>query len=257
MKTLVRVGVFYVIAFIFTIILAIIQQALGIATDKISLPQFGPGFAALVMIMLFRNDKVKFAITFKGIPPIKYLGAITIPIVVPVVLFLIYNQFISPLSVPPIDVTSFMIMLVGILLGAFGEELGWRGYAQNLLESRFNGLGAFLLVGVLWGLWHVGNFQNGPIYMLFFMFSTIGYSAVMAWLLKDTNYNVVLASLFHFAVNVGFYILQDASTDLRLIALNGVVWMGAAVAIVAFNRKDFLRSSGEISQTPLVEKKRL
>jgi hypothetical protein len=127
------------------------------------------------------------------------------------------------------------------LLGAFGEELGWRGYAQNLLETRLNGLVAFLLVGVLWGLWHVGNYQNGLIYMLFFVFSTIGYSAVMAWLLQGTNYNVVLASLFHFAVNVGYYILKDAHADIRLVALNGFVWMGAAVVIVALNRKDFLQ----------------
>jgi membrane protease YdiL (CAAX protease family) len=132
-------------------------------------------------------------------------------------------------------------MLGGMLLGAFGEELGWRGYLQSVLSSRLNGLIAFLLVGVLWGLWHVGNYQNGPTYMLFFVFSTIGYSAVMAWLLQGTNYNVVLACLFHFAVNAGFYLLKDALADFRLIALNGFVWMCAAAVIVALNRKDFLR----------------
>ena len=134
-----------------------------------------------------------------------------------------------------------MIMVGGMLLGAFGEELGWRGYAQNLVERHLNRLIAFLLVGILWGLWHVGNYQNGPIYMLFFVFSTIGYSAVMAWLLQGTNYNVVLACLFHFAVNAGFYMLKGALTDLRLIVLNGIVWIGAAVIIVALNGKDFLQ----------------
>jgi hypothetical protein len=77
--------------------------------------------------------------------------------------------------------------------------------------------------------------------MLFFVFSTIGYSAVMTWLLLGTNYNVVLACLFHFAVNAGVYILKDALADSRLIALNGFVWIGAAVFIVALNRKDFLQ----------------
>ena len=41
MKSLVRIGVFFGIAFVFTIVLAITQQALGIDADKISLPQFG------------------------------------------------------------------------------------------------------------------------------------------------------------------------------------------------------------------------
>jgi membrane protease YdiL (CAAX protease family) len=136
-------------------------------------------------------------------------------------------------------------MLGGMLAGAFGEELGWRGYLQSGLNRRLNGFFAFLLVGILWGLWHVGNYQNGPAYMLFFVFSTIGYSAVMAWLLQGTNYNVILACLFHFAVNAGFYMLINALTDLRLMALNGLVWMAAAVVIVVLNRKDFLRVRNE------------
>lgn len=247
MKTLVRTGVFYGIAFVFTFILAIVQQAWGFEADKISLPQFGPGFAAIVMIMVFRSDNVKITVTLKGIPFQKFLGAIGIPIVVPMILFLIYNQFINPLSIPPIHTPSLMIMLGGMLLGAFGEELGWRGYAQNMLERQLNGFIAFLLVGVLWGLWHVGNYQNGPTYMLFFVFSTIGYSAVMAWLLQGTNYNVVLAGLFHFAVNVGFYILTDALADIRLVALNGLVWMGAAVVIIILTRRNYLPHPKEIT----------
>lgn len=163
-----------------------------------------------------------------------------VPLVVPAVLFLAYSQFIAPLSIPPIDVASLAILLGGILLGAFGEELGWRGYAQNLLEREQNGFVAILVVGVLWGVWHIGNFQYGPAYVLFFIFSTIGYSAVLAWLLKGTRYNVILATLFHFGVNVGFYILQDARDDLRLVALNGLVWMGAALIIVVLDRQEFV-----------------
>jgi membrane protease YdiL (CAAX protease family) len=241
MKTLIRVGVFYGITFIFTIILAIVQQALSIDAEKIVLPQFGPGLAALAMVMVCRGDNVKFTMAFKGIPFLKYFGAIGLPIMVSIILFLIYRKFINPLSIPLANASSLAVMLGGMLLGAFGEELGWRSYLQSMLSRRLNGLIAFLLVGVLWGLWHVGNYQNGPTYMLFFVLSTIGYSAVMAWLLQGTNYNVVLACLFHFAVNAGFFMLKDALADIRLVALNGFVWMGAAVVVVAFNRKEFLR----------------
>jgi membrane protease YdiL (CAAX protease family) len=241
MKTLIRVGVFYGIAFLFTILLAVIQQSLGIDAGKIVLPQFGPGLAALVMVLLFRGDNVKFSTAVKGIPFPKYLGAIGIPIVVSIILFLIYSRFINPISIPLTNAASLIVMLGGMLLGAFGEELGWRGYLQSMVSGRVNGLVAFLLVGVLWGFWHVGNYANGPMHMLFFVFSTIGYSAVMAWLLQNTNYNVILAGLFHFAVNAGFFLLTDALADLRAIALNGCVWLGAAVVITVLNRKDFLR----------------
>lgn len=240
MKTLLRVVVFYGIAFVFTIILSVIQQTLGIDANKIVLPQFGPGLAALLMLVLFRRDQLKLALTFKGIPFLKYLGAVGIPIAVACLLFLVYRQFFGSLSVPRLDIASLSLMLGGMLLGAFGEELGWRGYLQNLLDKRSNGLIAFLVVGILWGLWHVGNYQNGSNYMLFFVFSTIGYSAVMGWLLRGTNYNVILASLFHFGVNAGYYLLKDGLTDLRLIVLNGLLWLGAALLITVLYRKEFL-----------------
>jgi membrane protease YdiL (CAAX protease family) len=179
-------------------------------------------------------------VSFQGIPLWKYLAAIGVPIGISIILFLIYNQFINPVTLLPVDASSLAMILVGMLVGAFGEELGWRGYLQKMLGARLNGLVAFIIVGVLWGLWHVGNYQNGAAYVLFFVLSTIGYSAVMAWLIQTAGYNVIPAALFHFAVNAGFYILKDALTDVRLIALNGIVWMGVAVIIVALNRKEFL-----------------
>ena len=158
MKTLIRVVVFYGVTFVFTIVLAILQQVSGIDAEKIVLPQFGPGLAAVIMIALFRRDDLKITIALNRISVLKYLGALGLPIVVSVILFLIYSQFIDPLSIPRTDAASFTIMLGGMLLGAFGEEVGWRGYLQSMLDRRLDGLVAFLLVGILWGLWHVGNY---------------------------------------------------------------------------------------------------
>lgn len=237
MKIFRKIGLFFVITFVLTILLSVVQQFLGIDPTQISLPQFGPGVAALVMLRLFRKDQVKLTLTLRDIHPLKYLVALVLPLVVPVILFLVYNQFVAPISIPSISGTAFLMMLVGIMLGAFGEELGWRGYAQNLLTRERNSIVAFLVVGVLWGVWHIGNFQNGPIFMLFFLFSTIGYSAVMGWLVQGANSNVVLPTLFHFSVNVGFFILQEAAADVRIAAMNGVVWLGAAVLVALRSKK--------------------
>ena len=37
---------------------------------------------------------------------------------------------------------------------AFGEEYGWRGYLTPKLAKRMGWVGASLVVGALWGLWH-------------------------------------------------------------------------------------------------------
>jgi membrane protease YdiL (CAAX protease family) len=245
MKTTIRVAVFYGVTFVFTIVLSIVQQVSGLNPGEIVLPQFGPGLAALVMLALFRKDGWKPAVSLGEIPLRRYLYVLGIPLATGILLFLAYRTFFGPVIVPSTDAASFAILLGGMLLGAFGEELGWRGYLQNLLDRRWNGIAASVLVGILWGLWHVGNYANGPEYMLFFLLFTIGCSAVMACVLRGTEYNVVLAGLFHFAVNAGFYLLKDVLADLRLIALVGIVWIGAAAIGVVSQRKFFLRHPGE------------
>ena len=42
-----------------------------------------------------------------------------------------------------------------VFLPFFGEEYGWRYYFQPLLQKRFGLRGGVLLLGVLWGLWHL------------------------------------------------------------------------------------------------------
>jgi uncharacterized protein len=243
LKILIRVAAFYGLTFVFTIILAVVQQLSGLDAEKIILPQFGPGVAAVVMIAWFRSDNLKITIAPKRVPFSKYVVAFGLPMLVSTLLFLIYSRLIHPLIISFPNTASFTLMVGGMLLGAFGEEVGWRSYLQNLLDKRLNGLAASLLVGILWGLWHVGNYQNGVLYMLFFTLSTIGYSVTMAWLFRDDDYNVILAGLFHFAVSLGFFMLKDALADPRLMALNGLVWIGIAAPIVLFRRKDLLRAS--------------
>ena len=240
MKTAGRVALFYILAFVLLAILGGAQLLLKIDFG-ISFIQFAPGLAALLMLALFKKDNVRLTIAVTGRQTLKYIGAIGIPVLVSGALVLSYSQFIGPLSIQPISGISLLIFLGGTLLGAFGEELGWRGYLQRIVEGKLNVLTASLLVGVLWGLWHVMNYQYGPIYLLFFVLFTCACSVIIAWLLKGTDYNVVIAGLFHFTVNVGVYILlREVYTDLRLMLLMGLVWVVVATVIVVLNREYFL-----------------
>jgi membrane protease YdiL (CAAX protease family) len=50
--------------------------------------------------------------------------------------------------------SGFVPVLLLLLLAATFEELGWRGYAFDSLQSRYNYLTASIIFSLLWSLWH-------------------------------------------------------------------------------------------------------
>jgi uncharacterized protein len=67
---------------------------------------------------------------------------------------------ISPIFLPAIATTAdkASLLLSGIsmgLVGGFVEELGWTGFAIPKLRVRHSVLATGLVVGVLWGAWHL------------------------------------------------------------------------------------------------------
>ena len=58
----------------------------------------------------------------------------------------------------PLTYTTLFTLLVLFFLtytGFFGEEYGWRYFFQPLLQKRFGPKGGVILLGILWGLWHL------------------------------------------------------------------------------------------------------
>lgn len=73
----------------------------------------------------------------------------------------------------------FVIMLLNLPLSFFlaytaffGEEYGWRGFLQPLLQKRFGLRGGIVVLGVAWGLWHL------PINIFFYSPDTWGLSVL-------------------------------------------------------------------------------
>jgi membrane protease YdiL (CAAX protease family) len=99
------------------------------------------------------------------------------------------------------------LLLNQLMLGPLGEELGWRGFALPRLLQRFTPLVASLLVGAIWGIWHlpaffVSGLPQAGVSIPVFLFGALCMSILATWIFQHTGGSVLSVVLFHYMANV-------------------------------------------------------
>ncbi|MEU6352809.1 CPBP family intramembrane glutamic endopeptidase [Streptomyces sp. NPDC047072] len=105
-------------------------------------------------------------------------------------------------------------LLVQMVTTGLAEEPGWREFAMPRMQHRYGPLVATLVVGVLWGAWHLplfltdwGGGPHVPAYVpVEFIATTIAFSAVMTWVFNRSGESMPLVMLLHTGVNNYFSI---------------------------------------------------
>ncbi|GAA2818979.1 CPBP family glutamic-type intramembrane protease [Kribbella solani] len=228
-----RVVVFYLITMTFSGLLNALQSATGPSTDLIQLVQFAPALGVGVMYLLFRRT-TRVAARFTPAPvvvgrSILMIGIVTAAMLVSVLVHVVAGQTWRAESLP----FPFGVLVITMLIGAAGEELGWRAYLQPYLQTRFSVLRSSLIVGLLWGFWHIGGFANGIVFMLLFVVMATSMSVVMGAVLAGARRtNLVIATVMHAAVNLWLILLfTEEKGNLFPIAVLAVVWAITAYVV--------------------------
>tara|TARA_R110002073_G_scaffold15953_3_gene62136 strand:+ start:5059 stop:5898 length:840 start_codon:yes stop_codon:yes gene_type:complete len=89
-----------------------------------------------------------------------------------------------------------------------GEEIGWRGYLQEKIIDGFGSFKGILLLGLVWGIWHLpialqgSNFPNHPYIEAFITYPLVGMalSLIIAYL-GFNRYSIFIAVLLHTSNN--------------------------------------------------------
>jgi membrane protease YdiL (CAAX protease family) len=138
-------------------------------------------------------------------------------------------------------------LLVTLLLrGPLGEELGLRGFALPRLQARTDPVHASLVIGVLWGLWHLPVLVGRePLIVVVFLLLTVGLSFVFTWLFNGSGGSLVPVLLFHTFQNSeeAYERLVPAlvGTNWELVSTLSVLLLGFLVALVV--RRSVRRSN--------------
>ena len=147
-----RIVAFYALTLLFTMVLGGLQQEAGLLPGLTFLPQWGPGIAGLITMLIFRKrDRVRITFFSVGMPLRSYLWAFLLPLGFGLLAFVFALLFLGDPQPMPLTVTGVAMMVAG----AVGEEIGWRGYLHRRVAPHMNGLLSSLLVGLLWTPFHL------------------------------------------------------------------------------------------------------
>ena len=229
---------------------------------------FAPMLAGITLVA--RNTGWKGARAFLGqalnfrFKPIFLVVALALPLLVhaashylaiAVGLDIAPTLFPADMPVAPLvlAIPYFFLML---FIGGGQEEFGWRGYAQEPLQEQMGVLPASLVIGLIWGIWHLPLwFMAGDLHssysFLAFVVMTISISIVYAWLFNSSGKKLILVMFFHAMNNTAAPLLpflhgkegQPESAYWIYATINVIVGMIFAYFIVKGSRPAEVKAS--------------
>ncbi|MBN1172533.1 MAG: CPBP family intramembrane metalloprotease [Micromonosporaceae bacterium] len=175
------------------------------------------------------------------------LALLTAPVVVTVtllVLSLASRDFLPAIFTADDRATLLLSGIAAGVCGGFLEELGWTGFATPHARRRFGVLGTGVLVGVVWGLWHLPPAMWGSgsgvgdaplvVYVVVALFGVLLPYRLLIVCVHERTQSLLLAVLMHVALIPSmFYVLTAEVTGWAFVtyylAVGGMFWGVAAV----------------------------
>jgi membrane protease YdiL (CAAX protease family) len=237
-RTLLIVAVFVVLTFLASGALLLLQSATGIDGGVLLLPPFGPAIGAALTWLLFRRDIA--AAAPKRVVRQRFIAHLVLAIGACVVYGLVLAM-VTLLQGPPlvgahlIAGVPFAILVLLQLSAALGEEIGWRGLMQPMLERRWGRLAASIVVGLVWAVWHIRIFSAGPLIAILFVLTTVVFAVLLGYLASGSIWQRILtAAVIHWLVNVALLVVAgDRTGDLQASVASGIAMVVTTAAFLA------------------------
>jgi membrane protease YdiL (CAAX protease family) len=216
-----------------------------------------PFLISFVMIIASKNEELKKdhlnrlinprLIRLKMLPA--FLLIMPLSVLASILISLLFGESISQFQLAEgfSFSSGFVPVLLLLLLAATFEELGWRGYAFDSLQSRYSYLTTTIIFSLLWSLWHLPLifvkdsyqyeiFQQNFWFGVNFFVSIIPLGVIISWICLKNRKSVIAAILFHFIINMSQELLEISQTTK---CIQTIVLMGVAATIVVIEKEAF------------------
>ena len=141
---------------------------------------------------------------------------------------------------------SYLITFIYVLFlgGPLFEEIGWRGFALPRLQPLRGPLVGSLILGLLWGLWHLPEFLvpsfaeasggSSPLAIVKFCLFAIATAIIFTWVFNNTKGSVLLAILLHTSIDSPFlpFNLSSGASVSPSAAMNSMLLGFGVVALL-------------------------
>jgi len=221
---------------------------------------FVPSVTAILIVLLSKSAALKkdLWLKFVGISRVKpHIVVVSIVlfgtvIAASILLSILFGQSLKQFSF--VEDFSFAgggaIALATIILAAFLEELGWRGYAEDAIAFYCSWWKEALIFGLIWALWHLPLFfipdtyhynilQESPLFMVNFFISILPLSFIFTWVYVKNDRSILACMVFHFFVN---FLQEKIAMTQTTKCVETIVLIIAAVIIVALNKELFFET---------------
>lgn len=243
---------FIILAFVWSWGMGIAANYIGKATPVLNtalkiLAGFGPSLAGIVVVASFStgtglcdwlmrclNWRVgwKWCLLAFGFPPAVMIVAIGLH-------RLLGGPMPALMSSDHIPLAIMNYGIVFLIGGPIGEEFGWRGYLMPALTPRMDWRVASLLIGIIWGLWHLPLFfltstPQAQMPMLVFFLNILAGSVVFSWLFERTQGSILPALVLHTSLNAWtgmLGIVPTAATSRPYLLVTGLLILIALILL--------------------------
>ena len=136
------------------------------------------------------------------------------------------------------DATLWLFILPFFLIDFItnGEEIGWRGYVLPRLQAKYSALTSTLILGVIWGFWHLLKFLThwNPLSFTWFMVHVLAFAVTLTWLYNGTKGSLLLVTIMHASSNTAgiFFPMANTGSSENMGAYIGYVLFEVLAAII-------------------------